>query len=211
MTRDLFRNRPTTAVTLRERLLAARPDQARWSHVAGYGIAGAAGAFALSAGLLTVGARVMARLPLVPRESLRGRPDVTVRAVHPDRVHLDARQLLGQVEDPVSGPDAHDVEAALGQAVGELEADARGGPGDQCERRHATNLVDGAPGSLAGRRTASSGPAESSLDSSGVVVWVCSLGRTPRGHWMTGETLTHTERPLDLLGGWARDDCCNRA
>jgi len=54
-----------------------------------YGVGGAASMFALSAGLLTVGARVMARLPLVPRESLRGRPDVTVRAVHSDRVHLD--------------------------------------------------------------------------------------------------------------------------
>ena len=90
MTCDPSRNRPATAVPLRERLLSARPDQARWPHVAGYGVTGAVGAFALSAGLLTVGARVMARLPLVPRESLRGRPDVTVRAVHPDRVHLDA-------------------------------------------------------------------------------------------------------------------------
>ncbi|MBB5831672.1 alpha/beta hydrolase family protein [Brachybacterium aquaticum] len=67
-----------------------RPDQARWIQVAGYGVAGAATMFALSGGLLTAGARVMARLPLVPRESLRGRPDVTLRAVHPDRVHLDA-------------------------------------------------------------------------------------------------------------------------
>ena len=90
MTRDLFRLRSIPGAALLERSLPARPDQARWPHVAGYGIAGAAGAFALSAGLLTVGARVMARLPLVPRESLRGRPDVTLRAVHPDRVHLDA-------------------------------------------------------------------------------------------------------------------------
>lgn len=52
--------------------------------------------FALSAGALTAGARVMARLPLVPRESLRGLPDVTVRAVHPDRVHLDETRTTGR-------------------------------------------------------------------------------------------------------------------
>ncbi|MFC7374260.1 MULTISPECIES: alpha/beta hydrolase family protein [unclassified Brachybacterium] len=46
--------------------------------------------FTLSAGLLTLGARVMARLPLVPQQGLRQRSDLPVRAVHPDRVHLDA-------------------------------------------------------------------------------------------------------------------------
>lgn len=46
-------------------------------------------AFVLSGGLLTLGARVMARLPLVPQMSARSRPDVTVRARHDDRVHLD--------------------------------------------------------------------------------------------------------------------------
>ena len=89
MMHDLSRLRTAPGGTLLQRMLPPRPDQARWPHVAGYGLAGAAGAFALSAGLLTVGARVMARLPLVPRESLRGRRDVTVRAVHPERVHLD--------------------------------------------------------------------------------------------------------------------------
>ena len=61
-----------------------------------HGAVGAVSMFALSAGLLTVGARVMARLPLVPRESLRGRPDVSVRAVHPDRVHLDDSRTTGR-------------------------------------------------------------------------------------------------------------------
>src|SRR5699024_9903517 len=59
------------------------------SEVLVHGAVGAATMFALSAGALTVGARVLARLPLVPRDSLRGLPDVTVRAVHPDRAHLD--------------------------------------------------------------------------------------------------------------------------
>src|SRR5699024_701947 len=54
-----------------------------------HGAVGAPTMVAPSAGALTVGARVRARLPLVPRQSLRGLPDVTVRAVHPDRVHLD--------------------------------------------------------------------------------------------------------------------------
>ncbi|NMA77899.1 MAG: alpha/beta hydrolase, partial [Actinomycetales bacterium] len=83
MTRDLPWTRPATASPDRFRPRPYRPDLARWPEVAMYGAAGAAAMFALSGGLLTVGARVMARLPLVPRESLRGRPDVTVRAVHP--------------------------------------------------------------------------------------------------------------------------------
>lgn len=45
--------------------------------------------FTLSAGALAVGARVMARLPLVPQQGLRHRPDLPVRAVHEDRVHVD--------------------------------------------------------------------------------------------------------------------------
>lgn len=45
-------------------------------------------AFVVSGALLTAGARVMARLPLVPHGS---RPDdARIRAVHADRVHLDA-------------------------------------------------------------------------------------------------------------------------
>ncbi|ATG52284.1 alpha/beta hydrolase [Brachybacterium vulturis] len=70
--------------------LLQRPDQARWPEVVVHGAVGATAMFALSAGALTAGARVLARLPLVPRESLRGLPDVTVRAVHPERIHLDA-------------------------------------------------------------------------------------------------------------------------
>ncbi|WP_394214776.1 alpha/beta hydrolase family protein [Brachybacterium vulturis] len=69
--------------------LLQRPDLARWPEVMVHGAVGATAMFALSAGALTAGARVLARLPLVPRESLRGLPDVTVRAVHPERIHLD--------------------------------------------------------------------------------------------------------------------------
>lgn len=45
--------------------------------------------FTISAGMLTAGARVMARMPLVPQLGVRQRPVLPVRAVHPDRVHLD--------------------------------------------------------------------------------------------------------------------------
>lgn len=46
------------------------------------------GAFAVTGALLTIGARVMARVPLVPQGS---RPDdAVIRAVHHDRLHLDA-------------------------------------------------------------------------------------------------------------------------
>lgn len=89
MTRDSSRTRSERSLQRRTFPRPHRPDQARWPEVAVYGTLGAASMFALSGGLLTVGARVMARLPLVPRESVRGRPDVTVRAVHEDRVHLD--------------------------------------------------------------------------------------------------------------------------
>ena len=89
MTRIAFRTRPAPTPARRRLPLPSRPDQARWSTVAIYGAMGAAGMFTASAGMLALGARVMARLPLVPRESLRSRPDVTVRAVYPDRVHLD--------------------------------------------------------------------------------------------------------------------------
>lgn len=51
-------------------------------------ISGASAAFVLSGAVLTVGARMMARIPLVPVG--RQRSDATVRAVYPDRVHLDA-------------------------------------------------------------------------------------------------------------------------
>lgn len=71
-------------------LLRERTRESRWSDVAVMGAAGAVGAFALSGGLLAVGARIMARLPLVPQLGVRQRPDLAVRAVHEDRVHLDA-------------------------------------------------------------------------------------------------------------------------
>ena len=59
MTRDLSRTRSTTASLRRLLSQPHRPDQARWPVVAVYGAVGAA-SFALSGGLLTVGARVMA-------------------------------------------------------------------------------------------------------------------------------------------------------
>lgn len=96
MTHAPSRTRPGRAVTRRTIPLPHRPDLARWPEVLVHGAVGAASMFALSAGALTVGARVMARLPLVPRESLRGRPDVSVRAVHPDRVHLDESATTGR-------------------------------------------------------------------------------------------------------------------
>ncbi|MDO5662821.1 MAG: alpha/beta hydrolase [Brachybacterium sp.] len=80
----------------------SRTQRRRWrrgrgphsTRTAGGGIAVAlvAGgtAFLLTGGLLTIGARVMARFPLIPHS--RSRPDLVVRAVHPDRVHLDATE-----------------------------------------------------------------------------------------------------------------------
>lgn len=58
---------------------------AAWALTAGGALGGA---FLLSAGLLAVGARMIARVPLIPAD--RGRSDVAVRAVHPERIHLDA-------------------------------------------------------------------------------------------------------------------------
>lgn len=48
----------------------------------------ASGAFVLGAALAAAGARGMARVPLVPQG--RRRDDARIRAVHPDRIHLDA-------------------------------------------------------------------------------------------------------------------------
>ncbi len=79
---------PVARVVGSRRRRHERERRARWAHAATLGLTGAAGAFALSAGALTVGARVMARLPLVPVG--RQRSDATVRAVYRDRVHLDA-------------------------------------------------------------------------------------------------------------------------
>lgn len=98
MTRDPSRTRPPGAPAPRRLPRPHRPDQARWAEVAVYGAVGAVSMFTLSAGLLTAAARVLARLPLVPRESLRGMPDLTVRAVHPDRVHLDDSRAAGRGE-----------------------------------------------------------------------------------------------------------------
>lgn len=64
-------------------------DQGRWGRWLALGLAGAAASFTLSAGALTLAARVLARVPLTPQLSVRARPDVTVRAVFEDRVHLD--------------------------------------------------------------------------------------------------------------------------
>lgn len=60
------------------------------------GAVGAASMFTLSAGALAVGARVMARLPLVPQQGLRHRPDLPVRAVHEDRLHMDRTRESGR-------------------------------------------------------------------------------------------------------------------
>ena len=90
MTRDVTRISSPRRGIARALPRPHRPDLARWPEVLVHGVVGATSTFALSAGALTIAARAMARLPLVPRESLRGLPDVTVRAVHPDRVHLDA-------------------------------------------------------------------------------------------------------------------------
>lgn len=65
-------------------------DGPPWPRVLGLGLTGAAAAFVLTGGLLSLGARVLARLPLVPQGTLRAFPNVAVRAVHPDRLHLDA-------------------------------------------------------------------------------------------------------------------------
>ena len=56
----------------------------------GIGLGGAGAAFVLTGGAMTLGARIMARLPLVPQADTRWALDVQVRAVYPDRVHLDA-------------------------------------------------------------------------------------------------------------------------
>lgn len=58
-----------------------------WSSVGAAGLVIGGVTFVLSAALLTAGARVMARVPLVPQE--KRRPDATIRAVHADRLHLD--------------------------------------------------------------------------------------------------------------------------
>lgn len=95
MSRLLGMSRDTSGTTLRHREQAPQErrtsllPQIRWADAAVVGGIGAAGAFALSAGLLALGARVMARLPLVPQMGIRQRPDLAVRAVFPDRVHLD--------------------------------------------------------------------------------------------------------------------------
>ncbi|MDN5688602.1 MAG: alpha/beta fold hydrolase [Brachybacterium sp.] len=90
MTCEQDRPRPTSSPLRWAQALRPRSDQGRWAEAALLGTIGAASAFTLSAGLLAVGARVMARLPLVPQQGLRGRPDLPVRAVHTDRVHLEA-------------------------------------------------------------------------------------------------------------------------
>jgi uncharacterized protein len=96
MTRDHSRSRPDTGPLGWTRGFRPRSDQGRWAEAAVVGAVGAASMFTLSAGLLTLGARVMARLPLVPQEGLRQRLDLPVRAVHPDRVHLEETKESGR-------------------------------------------------------------------------------------------------------------------
>lgn len=89
MTRDHSRTSPLTGSLRWVRAAQPRSEQGRWAQAAVIGAIGAASMFTLSAGALAVGARVMARLPLVPQQGLRHRPDLPVRAVHEDRVHVD--------------------------------------------------------------------------------------------------------------------------
>ncbi|HJB11586.1 MAG TPA: alpha/beta hydrolase [Candidatus Brachybacterium merdavium] len=89
MKRDAARPRPLTGVRNRLDRVRPRTDQGRWAEAVGIGAVGAAAMFTVSAGALTIGARVMARLPLVPQLGVRQRPGLPVRAVYPDRVHLD--------------------------------------------------------------------------------------------------------------------------
>src|SRR5690625_8041459 len=81
MKRDAARPRPLTGVRTRLDRVRPRSDQGRWAEAAGIGAVGAAVMFTASAGALTVGARVMARLPLVPPLGGRQRPGLPVRAV----------------------------------------------------------------------------------------------------------------------------------
>ncbi|MGY5764324.1 alpha/beta hydrolase family protein [Brachybacterium sp. DNPG3] len=90
MTRALRRSSPHPTTRTGLHRLRPRSEGGRWAEAAFVGAVGAGAAFTLSAGLLTVGARVMARLPLVPQLGARMKPHLPVRAVHPDRVHLEA-------------------------------------------------------------------------------------------------------------------------
>src|SRR5690625_3474929 len=93
MKRDAARPRPLTGVRNRLDRVRPRTDQGRWAEAVGIGAVGAAAMFTVSGGALTIGARVMARLPLVPQLGVRQRPGLPVRAVYPDRVHLDTTQI----------------------------------------------------------------------------------------------------------------------
>ncbi|MFC0675413.1 alpha/beta hydrolase family protein [Brachybacterium hainanense] len=75
--------------TSTNRMVTSRNPRSGWARAGAVGAICAGGAFLASAGALALGARVMARLPLVPSQSIRQRPDIPVRAVHADRVHLD--------------------------------------------------------------------------------------------------------------------------
>lgn len=68
----------------------------RWGRAIAVGGFGALGAFALSAGVLAAGARLLARVPLTPQMSQRAKPDQMVRAAYPDRVHLDLSAETGR-------------------------------------------------------------------------------------------------------------------
>lgn len=93
-------------------------EQGRWGRALALGLAGGAASFALSAGALTLAARVLARAPLTPQLSWRARPDLNVRAAFEDRVHLDRTEETardGVMALRQSGGTAH---TRLGQVLG---------------------------------------------------------------------------------------------
>lgn len=71
------------------RLVRRRP-RVTWTHAAAAGLGGAAGAFVVTGGALSLGARIMARVPLVPNPGPSTKTTFAVRATFEKVVHLDA-------------------------------------------------------------------------------------------------------------------------
>src|SRR5690625_5728030 len=91
MKRDAARPRPLTGVRNRLDRVRPRTDQGRWAEAVGIGAVGAAAMFTVSAGALTIGARVMARLPLVPQLGVRQRRSEEHTSELQSRGHLVCR------------------------------------------------------------------------------------------------------------------------